>query len=365
MRFNTDQAIDLLRTEAAKSAEGDFSLEWAEVVQNFSEMCRDLPKTHIAFLGTAMLAKALNLNVDVFAIKAGKTDPYAYSVRSLGHNALVPQAVELGINLGVTGREPLNNQPYFRFDRMSPEIVVHSSARPLIKELCYILERLDAIADSQDAKAALRSFIHIRRQYVPQYQEIIIKAEDFSAEFLADAIQRFVADNSEGGKRAQAVVAGLMDLFATPDRVVTNRINDPDRHLPGDVGVRSDNDPNKWERVFEVRDKPVSQSDVYLFANKSLTGAVEEAAIVAVAEQQDDMLFDKPKTWAFERGLSLSLFYGWHTFVQQALFWSEQPQTPAVRLALSLIYERLIEIEVSEEGMQSWLRYARAGNQDD
>jgi len=362
LNFNKADAEALLRNEAALAEKGDFDPEWKQVVEDFSEMSRGSPQTHIAFLGTAMLAKALNLDVDVFAIKAGTSDHRAYSVRSLGHGALVPHAVELGINLGVTGREPLNNQPYFRSDRMSPDIVVHSTARPLIGELCRILERLDKINDADAARAAFRAFIHVRRQYTPGYQEILATDEDVSTERLIRSIAEFVKENSEGGKRAQAVVAGLMDLFAGPDRVVTSRINDPDRHLPGDVGVRSTNEPDKWERVFEVRDKLVPQSDVYHFASKALTDGVEEAGIVAVDEQQEDIPFDEPRAWALERGLALSLFRGWNDFVSQVVFWSEQPQRDATKIALSLIYERLIEVEVSEDGAKLWRQLSAKGN---
>jgi hypothetical protein len=38
----------------------------------------------------------------------------AFSARALAENVLVPLSAELGISLGVTGRQPLNNQPYFR-----------------------------------------------------------------------------------------------------------------------------------------------------------------------------------------------------------------------------------------------------------
>ena len=356
MRFSALEAVELLRQEASLATEQNVHPEWATIVEHFSEMCRNRNiRTHIAFLGTAMLAKALNLNVDVFAIKAGKTDPRAYSARSLGHDALVPHAVELGINLGATGREPLNNQPYFGHDRVSLDMTVKASARPIIEELCRILERLDAVSDSDEARAALRSFIYVRRQYKPDYRQLVVSAGQVSAEQLARIVETFVAENSESGKRAQAVVAGLMDLFAGPDRVETGRINDPDRHLPGDVGVRAADDPDKWERVFEVRDKPVAVSDLYLFADKALAGGVDEAAVVAVSSAQEPIDISEPRQWALDRGLALSLFLGWPTFVEQVMFWSEQPQTSAASLAASLIYDRIVELEVSEEGAILWL----------
>ena len=51
------------------------------------------------------------------------------------------------------------------------------------------------------------------------------------------------------------------------------------------------------------------------------------------------------KKWAFERGLSFILFSGWNPFVKEVIFWSEKPQLQATRIALTLIYDRLIEIE--------------------
>ena len=48
-------------------------------------------------------------------------------------------------------------------------------------------------------------------------------------ERLTAAIQEFVRADSEHGKRAQAIVAGLLDVFATPTRVESGRINDPSR----------------------------------------------------------------------------------------------------------------------------------------
>ena len=67
-----------------------------------------------------MIAKAMRLDVDLFAIKPlhAHDNPNAFSARSLCHAVLVPLAADLAISIGVTGREPLNNQPYFRMTRL-------------------------------------------------------------------------------------------------------------------------------------------------------------------------------------------------------------------------------------------------------
>jgi hypothetical protein len=44
----------------------------------------------------------------------------------LCHSVLVPLSAELGFSLGVTGREPLNNQPYFRMTRLDDGTPVHA-----------------------------------------------------------------------------------------------------------------------------------------------------------------------------------------------------------------------------------------------
>ena len=64
-------------------------------------------------------------------------------------------------------------------------------------------------------------------------------ATQITPEGLTAAIQEFVWADSEHGKRAQAIVAGLLDVFASPARVESGRINDPSRKYPGDaVGKR-------------------------------------------------------------------------------------------------------------------------------
>ena len=88
-------------------------------------------------------------------------------------------------------------------------------------------------------------------------------------------------EGSEGGRLAQAVVAGLMDTFAGPERVESGRVNDPSRRHPGDVCVRAV-DADVWEKAFEIRDKPVSMSDVQIFGDKCVSMGAREAAVVAV-----------------------------------------------------------------------------------
>ena len=331
------------------------------MIEQFSRICDETTLTHIAFLGTAILAKSTTLGVDVWSVKARGSTSGAYSARGLGHGVLVKNAPVLGINLGVTGREPLNNQPYFQIDRVSRDTTVHGKARRALDALCDILDELDKFATLDDARAALRAFVFVRRQWNPTYGALTQVAVGLTVERLVNIVQDFVIEDSEGGKRAQAVVAGLMDSYAGKERVITSRINDPDRHLPGDVGVRVPSGEEVWERVFEVRDKIVEVSDLYHFAQKSIDHKVCEAAVIAVAADQPPLDARVVRLWSTDRGVSLTFFHGWDSFIRQALFWTVMPSSVSVQTLPSHVFTRLIELEVSERGVELWSNMIGSG----
>jgi hypothetical protein len=326
---------------------------WVEKVEQLSALCTDGgASTHIAFLGTAMLAKAVDESVDLYAIKPthAKGNLNAYSARTLCHSVLVPLSAEYGVNLGVNGREPLNNQPYFRMKSLNDETPVHERSRPTFEYLIEIIEAL-RVGTSQDAKEALRAYIAVRRGHQIVYQAAVGKLT-VTAATLASAIAMLVQERSEGGRRAQAVVAGLFDVFAGVDRVESGLINDPSRHYPGDVAVRSTE--GNWEKAIEVRDKPVSESDIYIFGRKCLETGVREAAILLAATSQKRLNDEAIAKWSSSTGLGMTVFYGWPMFVDQALFWSESAKVDAVAAAVKFIEDRLIGVEASSEAVTRW-----------
>ena len=349
LRVDKDKAADLLFREAARAAAGYVDPKWEALITGLSEACATTSRTHIAFLGTAILAKCCEPGVDVFAIKA-EAGPNAYSARGLCHGALVPNAPELDINLGVTGREPLNNQPYFRSLRVSREMTVRSTAQPIIEQLCDILEELDQ-ANEASARQALRAFIVVRRRFGSRYSERAIEAGSISPDELIQAIEAFVAEASEGGRRAQAIVAGLMDVLAAPERVEVKRVNDPSRTTPGDVVVRNE---DSVERCFEVRDKPVSREDLYHFATKVAEAGEGEAIMVAVSSSQGEVPVEEVCHWARERGVALTVFFTWRDLVMQALLWAPEPTLQAATVAPDLIRTRLALLEVEPASIEGW-----------
>ena len=354
MNIDKNLAAVLVRTAAAVGPD-TLDPSWIEKVENLSRLCLDGPKTHIAFLGTAMLAKAMNRNADLFAIKPehAPNNPNAFSARTLCHTVLVPLAAELGISIGVTGREPLNNQPYFRMTRLDDGTPVHAGGRAAFDYMLGLVHELQALPDESGALAALRAFLAVRRRHQPRYApqpgEIAITQDR-----LIDMIRAFVGENSEGGRRAQAIVAGLMDVFAGPERVESGRINDPSRKYPGDVCVRSAIDPNVWEKAIEVRDKPCAMSDVQIFGKKCVDMGVREAAVVMVSDRQGLLDAQALMQWANSFGIGLTLFNGWADFVSQALFWAELYNPLAATSATVFIRQRLIAVEASPGAVELW-----------
>ena len=172
MRIDKAAAMTIVREEAAKATSRPVDAAWKAKVEKLSQLCEDgISKTHIAFLGTEILAKAMDRNVDLYAIKPkhAQGNANAFSARNLCHAVLVPLAAQLGFSIGVTGREPLNNQPYFRMTRLGDDTPVHEGGRAAFAFMEELVAELRALKTEADAREALRAFIAVRRAYVPKY----------------------------------------------------------------------------------------------------------------------------------------------------------------------------------------------------
>ena len=96
------------------------AIEWAESgrpvptewVDRTARVAALESRTYTPMLATALLARATDDRVDALSLKVESGDA-AYSARTLCHNVLVPASVTHGFSLRTTGREPLNNQPFF------------------------------------------------------------------------------------------------------------------------------------------------------------------------------------------------------------------------------------------------------------
>jgi hypothetical protein len=330
-------------------------IEWSRRIKLFSEQCKDANlKSYIPALGNALLAKASNPRIDVFSLKAGDNSPGAYDARRSAEKVLVPASQLHRFSLSTSGAQPLNNQPFFREYRIHKDMRVRGHAKPVLGVLLSLLHEAQQLR-KDEAIVALAAFVHVRRGYLLKYAARESSVSIRTGDQLADVLYGFVGRHSEGGGRAQAAVGGLLDALYGTARVRVGKRNEPDRHMPGDVGIReAPKDTAPFTRVFEVRDKNVPPYGAEAFVAKAAAANVWRAVLIAVAAEQEPLDRSKLKARANESAVELELFTDWESLVDAIVFAADSPELLTVEAAVAAIRTRLIQLELSEETISEW-----------
>jgi hypothetical protein len=342
--------VDISRERFARAlalARSDVSLPaaWIERTQKVGQ---SPSKTFIAMMGTALLAKATDSKVDPFALKT-RHHRTAYSARSLCKDVLVPCAVEEGVHLGTTGREPLNNQPFFRHERVGPDMKVRSHVRPHLDYLCESLAAMKTL-DEEQSVAALAAFLRVRLQEGPRRAAPLVIERAVGVPELSESTTRFISSDPENGKRGQALVAACLDLIF--EDVQTTRVNDPSRRWPGDVVALAE---ETIVLAVEVKQRPATATEILQFAERCSQMAVHRAIVAALDPDQDPLYLDELRQEAWRRhGVQLSILEGASDLVYAALTWTIKPLSEALAELPQLMASRLEEVEVSGEGLSAW-----------
>ena len=214
------EATAAARTESLSST----ATEWKTRVARLGELCpHGKSSTVIAALGTAILAKATDDRVDVYSLLDRGEAEASYSARSLADNVWARNRAELGIDIGANGANPLNNTPFIGKTRIDDI----SGVRNKLGWEAFLdcMKALEHIGTSSEAKEALRGFIAARSRSLLTSIEIEpAEGDGLTQGGLIALVDRFVSEDSEGGRRAQAVVAGLLDAAYGPDSVVVGVI---------------------------------------------------------------------------------------------------------------------------------------------
>jgi hypothetical protein len=338
-RERFQEALDLARSDTPLPP------EWLERARKVGQ---SPSKTFIAMLGTALLAKATDARVDPFALKTRKHRS-AYSARSLCKDVLVPCAVEAGVHLGTTGREPLNNQPFFRHERVGPDMTVRPSVRPHLDYLCDSLATMKSL-DEKQAIRALAAFLRVRIEEGPHRAVPLAIERAIGVPDLAQSISRFISSDPENGKRGQALVAACLDLIF--EDVKTTRVYDPSRHWPGDVVAMTD---DTITLAVEVKQRPASDTELLQFAERCAQMNVHRAIAATLDPGQGPLYVDELRQEAWRRhGVHLSILEDASDLVHAALTWTSKPLSEALAELPQLMATRLEEVEVSDEGLAAW-----------
>ncbi len=357
LKVDRAKALKILEEQVSLVGFVQHSDDWESIVTNLvTEItATKTNRTFIAALGTALLAKATNPEIDPFALKAGLDTRGAYSARTLCQHVLAAHSLRLGIDIGVTGREPLNNQPFFAESRISNKLPVKPAARNALSILLNALEKINQIDTQEGAESALRAFLKCRISQQKNYGPLD-KNRKMDLKALVKLIKNLVNSDGEYGKRAQAVAAGLMDTAFDSENIRVGKIHDPDARFPGDIGVVTTHQGDE-EQLFialEVRDKPVSGPDIYHFVNKAIQNQVYRAGVLCAGYKPPSGLSEATQ-WSFERKVTLKYFPDWPEFISQVIFWSSKDLSEPFELAYRNIFERLKELEVSDEGIKIWM----------
>ena len=353
MKLNYKDAAHILEEEVEQSNSIETTGFWVEITTELAQQCQDKNRTMIAMLGTALLAKATNIKVDPFSLQVGKNkEGITYSARALCKDVLAANSKRLGIDLGVTGREPLNNQPFFGKQRITPDFKVRSDAQKALDVLLRALSALEKLTTNKQARLALRAFLQVQKRRKPQINVSLDDGDQLDIPDLITKITSFVSENSEGGKRAQAVSAGLLDVLYGKERVDAKRINDPGRRMPGDIGILCFS-AEGFERIFEVKDKPITNKDIQILLDTIVESPIAIISMIAVASDQQEIDIESANRWGEARKKRFRLFLGWKELVSECLFWSSY-KSVVVGHAYRSILERLQSYEISTEGLNSW-----------
>jgi len=325
-------------------------------------MAENSSKTYIAAFGTQALAKATDLRAYTLSKDVGDK-PGGYSARGFCMRVLAAEAPRLGIDLGVTGREPLNNQPFFWVTYMDEAFSrVKGDAKDAYALLVKTLKELNNISDETQAREILRAFLRLRLKEERSAPDVA--TEGLTPSKVYTLAEEFVASESEGGRRAQAMAAALLDASFGLERVRTGRINDPDRKFPGDIAVFERPEATIPELAIEVRDKPVKVSDIFHFVRNVSESGISRAVVTAVSSAQNPELRDavqgdsEVRAFAHERGVGLLLYLNWWSLGSDFAFWSNRAPIDFAESAFKRLLERAIELELSEAAIDWWVSHA-------
>ena len=320
--------------------------------------------TFTPMLGTSLLAKATDRRVDALSLSAGAGHK-TYSARGLATGVLVPCCTEQGVDLRCTGREPLNNQPFFGKKRVGPDLNVHDEARADLEYLTECLTAADFLED-EDALHAFAAFLRARIEETAAIRDVRPGAGVLPLNELIGALDSYLGGDSEGGKTGQAAVAAILDLVYVD--VKTKRINDPSRRWPGDVGVFSTAaEPEAGVAgtmilSAEVKHRPFSPTEILLFARKLAEAGTHRTLIIALDQAHEPLDEVALQTKALSQyAVSLVIFPSAGALLRDAVHFGRADLPDLLALFPSKFLERLAELEVSTARRDEWAAFFTAG----
>jgi hypothetical protein len=323
---------------------------WADITRRVGA---SPSRTHVTALGTALLAKATYPDADALSIKKD-WGPNTYSQRGVGNRILVPLSrnAEYRYHPGRLGREPLNNQPYFRYDHMSVIERSRADGREALEIVIAELGRLNE--HPEEALPALVAWLRERHLSWLEMPEIDLAGLDVALDAIAATADEFLDPSADDvPARAQAFAAGCFDISGW-SRVSMGGLNDPSRRVPGDVHayLRS-----SLVAAVEVRAKGVSDADVVAFLEQCMRHAPPiPRAIVAILGSPPNLPLAVAEIArrGREAGVVVSVVESHSELLDRVLAWSTIDVQSAIELFPDAVAKRLEQIDATPQSRQLW-----------
>jgi hypothetical protein len=348
-----DQALMLVLDDAmalARSVE-ELPAVWIARVERLGQFG---VKTYIAALGGALLAKATDPRVDSLT-QDEAAGPNGYSLRKAAE--FLAQHNEGRYHLGAQGRWPLNNRPFLggpaRIDEFTK---ISGKAMPAYQTFVDCLRDLNRL-DRPDALLALGAFVRVRMEVQAHERAAMRRARAVEGaipmEDLLGVIDRFLREDPEGGRRAQAFVAATLDCVF--DEVDLQPINSPH---PGDVRVSAE---GKVRLPVEVKQLPVGEATALELAREAAELGADLALLVVIADRHSAIDRERVRREALrDHGVLLVTCESVTEFVASVAALS---RTTASQLEADLpgaFAVRMREQEVSKHGQEAWRQLLEA-----
>ncbi len=305
-------------------------------------------KTYVAALGGAILAKATDPRVDSLA-QDEAAGPRGYSLRKAAE--FLAQQNNDRYDLGAKGRWPLNNRPFLGGPaRIDDFTKISGKARPAYEAFLDALRDLNR-AQGAETLAVLAAFLRVRMGVQASEREAARAARrlesDVSLEDLVGMVDRFVRAAPEGGRRAQALAAAVLDCAF--DDVELQPINSPH---PGDVRVILD---GAIVLAVEAKQLPVDENVASELSREAAGLGADLALLFVLADkhapldrdrvQRDALRIDGTLLVVCESALELIASVAVHSATSAAQVETDLPGAFAARLR---------EIEVSAKAQNDW-----------
>jgi hypothetical protein len=305
-------------------------------------------KTYIAALGGALLAKATDPRIDSLA-QDEAAGPRGYSLRRAAE--FLAQQNNDRYDLGAKGRWPLNNRPFLggpaRIDEFTK---ISGKARPAYEAFLDALRDLNRV-EGAEALAILAAFLRLRMGVQAAEREAaraVRRLEsDVSLEDLVGVVDRFVRAAPEGGKRAQALAAAVLDCAF--DDVQLQPINSPH---PGDVRVFLD---EAIVLAVEAKQLPVSEDVASELSREAAGLGADLALLVVIADRHAPLDRDRSQREALRDDGTLLVIC--ESVLELVGLVAVLSATAAVQMERNLpgtFAARLREIEASKKAQDEW-----------